>query len=88
MKTVLQQFSVLIASMIMAVNAQAATDSYRFLHVTIDTPWAIFLFLLIFILTPFVLMAMLYWYFAFKKNKEEISGGTEQQQTSAEKPSE
>ncbi len=45
-----------------------AVDSYRYLHVTIDTPWAIFIFLLLIILFPFVLMATLYWYFAFKKS--------------------
>jgi len=44
-----------------------AVDSYRYLHVTIDTPWAIFIFLLFIILVPFVLMAVLYWYFAVKK---------------------
>ena len=45
-----------------------AADSYRFLHVSIDTPWMIFIFLLVIILFPFVLMAILYWYFAFKKD--------------------
>ena len=83
---IFQQFLILTGGLITVVNAQAATDSYRFLHVTIDTPWAIFLFLLIFILTPFVLMAMLYWYFAFKKTKEESHA--EHQPASTEKPSE
>lgn len=41
-----------------------AVDSYRYLHVTIDTPWAIFLFLLPIVLSPFLLMAFLYWRFA------------------------
>jgi len=45
----------------------SAVDSYRYAHVTIDTPWAIFIFLLLIILFPFVLMATLYWYFAVKK---------------------
>ncbi len=48
-------------------NVFAATDSYRWLHVTIDTPWAIFLFLLPMILLPVVLMALLYWKFAGKE---------------------
>lgn len=43
-----------------------ATDSYRWLHVTIDTPWAIFIFLLPMVLLPIVLMAILYWRFAGK----------------------
>jgi uncharacterized membrane protein YadS len=38
-----------------------AIDSYRYLHVTIDTPWFIFLFLLMAVLAPFVLMAILVW---------------------------
>jgi len=43
-----------------------AADSYRWLHVTIDTPWAIFIFLLPMVLIPVVLMAFLYWKFAGK----------------------
>ncbi|MDE2131786.1 MAG: hypothetical protein KGJ15_03375 [Betaproteobacteria bacterium] len=38
-----------------------AFDSYRYLHVTIDTPWGIFLFLLIGIFAPFILMGVLVW---------------------------
>jgi hypothetical protein len=45
-----------------------AVDSYRYAHVTIDTPWTIFIFLMLIILFPFVLMAVLYWYFAVKKD--------------------
>lgn len=44
-----------------------AVDSYRFLHVTIETPWLIFLGLLVVILFPFILTAILHWYFAVKK---------------------
>jgi len=43
-----------------------AADSYRWLHVTIDTPWAIFIFLLPMVLIPVILMAILYWRFAGK----------------------
>lgn len=45
----------------------AATDSYRWLHVTIDTPWAIFIFLLPMVLLPVIIMAILYWRYATKK---------------------
>ena len=45
-----------------------AADSYRWLHVTIDTPWAIFIFLLPMVLIPVVLMAILYWRFAIAKS--------------------
>ena len=44
-----------------------ALDSYRFLHVTIETPWFIFLFLLPIVMSPFILMAILYWRFAGRK---------------------
>lgn len=47
--------------------ALAATDSYRWLHVTIDTPWAIFIFLLPMVLFPVILMAFLYWRYLTKK---------------------
>ena len=43
-----------------------AVDSYRFLHVTADTPWSI----LPMVLSPLLLMAALYWYFSFKKKPE------------------
>lgn len=47
--------------------ADAAVNSYRFLHVTINTPWQLFLFLLIGVLSPFVLMAVLLWKHAMRK---------------------
>ena len=46
-----------------------AVDSYRYAHVTIDTPWMIFLFLLVIVLLPFIVMAILYWRYAFQKEK-------------------
>ncbi len=48
-------------------NNAVAADSYRWLHVTIDTPWAIFILLLPMVLFPAILMAVLYWKFALKK---------------------
>jgi hypothetical protein len=48
-----------------------AVDSYRYAHVTIETPWLIFLFLLVVILLPFVLTAVLYWYYAARKPESE-----------------
>lgn len=59
-----------------------ALDSYRWLHVTIDTPWAIFIFLLPMVLVPVVLMAILYWRFAIQKPAKK--GG----QTETENPEE
>ncbi|GEM_PF-974579 len=48
-----------------------AADSYRWLHVTIDTPWMIFLFLLPMVLIPAILMAILYWKFAGRTPETE-----------------
>jgi len=57
-----------------------AADSYRWLHVTIDTPWAIFIFLLPMVLIPVVLMAILYWRFSGKSTTSVVppaQNGTE-----------
>ncbi len=53
-----------------APAALAAVNSYRFLHVTIDTPWHIFLFLLIGIFAPFILMVVLMWRHSLRKRDE------------------
>ena len=42
-------------------GAGFAIDSYRYLHVSIETPWMIFLFLLVAIFIPFILMLVLMW---------------------------
>jgi sensor histidine kinase YesM len=49
------------------VDPSFALDSYRFLHVTIETPWTIFIFLLLMIFVPFLLMAVLVWRYAERK---------------------
>jgi len=49
------------------VDSCWALDSYRFLHVTIETPWLIFIFLLFAVLAPFVLMGVLVWRYAEKR---------------------
>jgi hypothetical protein len=52
----------------------AAVDSYRYLHVTVETPWTIFLVLLPFVLAPLVLMAVLAWRYAGKKPESNEQG--------------
>lgn len=49
----------------------AAVDSYRYLHVTIDTPWSIFLVLLPMVLAPLILMAVLVWRYAERRANAE-----------------
>jgi hypothetical protein len=57
--------------------AAAAVNSYRFLHVTIDTPWHIFLFLLMGVFAPFILMVVLMWRNSLRKreNAERARSG-------------
>ena len=57
--------------MMLCSQSVFALDSYRYLHVTIDTPWMIFLFLLPIVLSPFIIMAILYWRFAGRKPDDE-----------------
>lgn len=64
-------FVYVLLSAIFSHACVAAADSYRYVHVTIDTPWLIFIFLLFIVLLPFVLMAVLYWYFAYKKSQQK-----------------
>ncbi len=57
--------------MLFGINSSHAMDSYRYLHVTIETPWLIFIFLLMAIFVPFVLMASLVWRYAERKPDPE-----------------
>lgn len=52
-------------------SAWAAVDSYRFAHVTIATPWYIFIFLLMGVFAPFVLMVVLAWRNAARKSGDK-----------------
>jgi len=73
----------------LAPPAFAGADSYRWLHVTIDAPWAIFLFLLPMVLFPVVLMAFLYWRVAVKRAREGAAAVKNAvPETPIEKPSE
>jgi uncharacterized membrane protein YadS len=71
MKHMRMKILLLLMASVAATSAQAAVDSYRFMHVTISTPWYIFLFLLMGIFAPFVLMAVLAWTSAARKSSRE-----------------
>ena len=49
------------ALLLLQPSAGFAIDSYRYLHVSIETPWMIFLFLLVAVFVPFILMLVLMW---------------------------
>jgi len=62
------QLTVLV---LMAANNAWAVDSYRFLHVTIDTPWFIFIFLFFLVFSPMILSAVIHWRTALKRDDDE-----------------
>jgi uncharacterized membrane protein YadS len=62
---------VVLAGLTVVSSAQASVDSYRFMHVTIATPWYIFIFLLMGVFAPFVLMAVLAWSSAARSTEKD-----------------
>jgi len=65
-------FSIVFASLILLWSNEAlAVDSYRYLHVTIDTPWMIFVFLFFLVFAPMILSAILHLRNAMRRDKEE-----------------
>ena len=52
-----------------------AVDSYRYLHVTIETPWLIFVFLFFLVFAPMILSAILYLRNAMRRGKEDEDSG-------------
>jgi hypothetical protein len=59
------------AVLAMACAPAMAFDTYRYFHVSIDTVWYIFLFLLPIVLSPFILMAVVYWWHLTHPNADE-----------------
>lgn len=55
---------VLLLLLLVQSQSVHAFDSYRWLTVSINTPWMIFIFLLPMVLVPLVLMAIMHWRFA------------------------
>lgn len=45
-------------------QAVYAFDSYRWVTVSINTPWMIFVFLVPLVMVPLILMAIMHWRFA------------------------
>lgn len=73
MNNILVRTILVLLGTVAASSAQAQVDSYRYLHVTIETPWYIFLFLMMGVFAPFVLMAILAWKNAIRKSKIETA---------------
>jgi uncharacterized membrane protein YadS len=73
MNQILMRIILMLLCSVGAASANAAVDSYRFVHVTIATPWYIFIFLLMGVFAPFVLMAVLAWSNAARKSGREVA---------------
>ncbi len=68
----------MLAMLVSAGGGEAwALDSYRYLHVTIDTPWLIFVFLFFLVFAPMILSVVLYWRAALKKREDEADADAE-----------
>lgn len=63
--------NLLLMVALLAPASAWALDSYRFLHVSIDTPWIIFIFLFFMVFAPMLLMAVLYWRNALRREDDE-----------------
>lgn len=73
MSQVWQKIILAVAAMPLSSVAYASVDSYRFAHVTIATPWYIFIFLMGGVFAPFVLIAVLAWRNAMRKAEQDAS---------------
>jgi len=69
--TLIWRFIQMMAVFLVGGGNAWAVDSYRFLHVTIDTPWFIFIFLFFLVFSPMILSAIIHWRSALKRDDEE-----------------
>ncbi|MDX8391047.1 MAG: hypothetical protein R8K53_00510 [Mariprofundaceae bacterium] len=69
MKTILRlQMMLVMCGVFLCASEALAVDSYRYLHVTIDTPWMIFVFLFFLVFAPMILLAILHLRNAMRKD--------------------
>ena len=62
----------LIGALVFFWSSEAeAVDSYRYLHVTIDTPWMIFIFLFFLVFAPMILAAILTLRNALRRDRDD-----------------
>jgi len=67
-----------LLSMMVVADSAWAVDSYRYLHVTIETPWSIFVGLFFMVFAPMILAVVLYWRHALRKGDDKATGEKEQ----------
>ena len=64
------------ALLALRAGSSFAVDSYRYMHVSIETPWMIFLFLLVAVFVPFILMLVLMWRRPAQKPTDQSDAAT------------
>lgn len=70
-----RMFTAMFAALPFLMPEEAlAVDSYRYLHVTIDTPWMIFVFLFFLVFAPMILSAILHLRNAMRRDRDEEEG--------------
>ena len=62
---------ILLLSGLLWATEAVAVDSYRYLHVTIDTPWLIFVFLFFLVFAPMILSAIIHLRNAMRRDGED-----------------
>lgn len=67
---------ILTAWVLIASQKAMALDSYRYLHVNLESLWVIFLFLLPIVLSPLILLVVLYWRFSLRRQGDEQDAHT------------
>ena len=70
----MRYFKLALLAALLQSGSSYALDSYRYMHVSFDTLWYIFIGLMVVILFPFALMAYLAWYYSSKKGKNTEEG--------------
>jgi hypothetical protein len=65
------QYGIFLLLLLGQSQAAYAFDSYRWLTVSINTPWMIFVFLLPLVMVPLILMAIMHWRFAKPDEADE-----------------
>jgi len=67
----LQSLYMAMISLFFSIPAQASVDSYRYLHVNVDSTWVIFVFIFCLVFAPMVLLIVLHWWHAIKKDDDD-----------------
>ncbi len=69
----LLRYGLFLLLLMLQSQAVYAVDSYRWVTVSINTPWMIFVFLVPLVMVPLILMAIMHWRFAKPEEGDDAS---------------